>query len=143
RVLIAQLANDAFIVALHRLGYGINLLLHFFVIHHAGIRGGRIHFRSSRSWKIHRHCLLRLSYVVPNLLLVLGGHRASAHAERGQSIETAPPAAEIILAVRCHPTYRLDAEDAEVDRIAFGRHDAVFANDAVLLAAGNNLTGKE
>jgi len=33
RILIAQLADDAFVVALHRFGDSINLLLNFLVIH--------------------------------------------------------------------------------------------------------------
>ncbi len=37
----------------------------------------------------------------------------------------------------------LDAEDGEIDRVGSGRDDAVFGDDAVLLAAGDDLAGEK
>ena len=41
------------------------------------------------------------------------------------------------------PASGLDAEDAEIDGIAFGGNDAVFADDAVLFAAGDDFSGEK
>jgi hypothetical protein len=49
----------------------------------------------------------------------------------------------ITITIRCDPTSRLNAKNAEIDRIAFGRDNAVFADDAVLLASRNYLAGEE
>ena len=43
----------------------------------------------------------------------------------------------------CDPAAGLDAEDAEVDGIAFRGDDAVFGDDAVLLAAGDDFAGQQ
>src|ERR1019366_6686856 len=137
-----QLADNAFVVALHRRGDGINLFLHFLIVHNTRIRGGRVHCGSGAGNFYGRgHSALRTPDAVPHLLLIFRGHRLAAHDGRGA--KTASGAAEAVLTVRRHPTSGLDAEDTEVDRIALAGHDAIFADDAVLLAASNYLAGEE
>ena len=41
------------------------------------------------------------------------------------------------------PSAGLDAEDAEIDGVALRRHNAILADDAILLAAGNNLARQQ
>jgi len=37
----------------------------------------------------------------------------------------------------------LDAEDAQIDRVGTGGNDAVFCDDAILLAAGYDFAGQQ
>ena len=41
------------------------------------------------------------------------------------------------------PAAGLNAEHAQIDRIAFGGHDAIFANHAILLATRDDLAGEQ
>src|SRR5437879_1168664 len=143
RVLIAQLADDAFVVALYWLSDGLDLLLHFFVVHYTSIRRSRVHFRGSWSWDTHCHCVLRFSYAVPDLLLNLGGHRVSAHARRSEDTATDAAPTKLDLTIRRHPTSGFDAENTQVDRIALSGHDTVFADHAILLAASHYLASEK
>src|ERR1019366_4446648 len=145
RILVAQLADNAFVVALYRLGDGINLFLYFLIVHNSRIRGGRIHCGSGAGNFYGRgHSALRTPHAVPHLLLIFRGHRLAAHDGRGdKTANNASGAAELVFTVRRHPASGFDAEDAEVDRIALRGYDAIFADDAVLLAASNYLAGEE
>src|SRR5712692_6893683 len=70
-ILVAQLADDALIVALHRLRYRVHLFLNFLVSHDARVGCSRVHL-SCRSVDLHRfrHDMLRLTNFIPNLLLI-------------------------------------------------------------------------
>ena len=79
------------------------------------------------------------------MLLIFRAHSLAAYGGSGNNTadNSARRVTEIVFAIRRYPASGLDAEDAEVDGIAFRRHDAVFGDDAVLLAASNYLACEE
>ncbi len=82
--------------------------------------------------------LRALRHLVPHLLLILRGHRGHAHAGlRHLRLHAAE-----LLAAR-HPSSVLDAEHRQIDGIGLGRNQPVGADDAILLAAGNDLAGQQ
>src|SRR5712672_3225222 len=79
-VLVAQLPDHTLVVALHWLRNGVHLFRDFLVSHDASIGRGRIYLgrRSIDHYRL-RHGVLRLAHFIPNLLLVFGNHRLTAH----------------------------------------------------------------
>ncbi len=93
---------------------------------------------SSTSAALRLHGVARYRNLVPHLLLILRRHRRHAHAGlRHLRLHAAE-----LLAMR-HPAARFDAEHRQIDGIGLRRHQAVGADDAVLLAAGNDLAGQQ
>jgi len=129
------------------------------VLHHLCVGTGGVQLIAARGCRrrcyLDCHRLLLFFHCSPNLALIFiahgfgahrglrhqGGHLAGVH---GQSLDVSIQhfrRAKLLAA--SHPAPRLDAEDAEIDGIALGRHDAIFADHAILLAAGNDFAGEK
>src|SRR5207245_3227204 len=71
-----------------------------------------------------------LAYLRPDLRLIFLSHRFSADRWLGHGAVVG-----IKFRRRCRPSSRFDAENAHIDGIAFRRHEAIFADHAILFAA--------
>src|ERR1700722_5931076 len=146
RVLVAQLLNQALVVALDGLGDGIDSLLHFLIGHHARVRSGTCQSRRPVDCYGLRHRVSGLPHFRPHFLLVLFVHGFGAYGRRGyrrrrryqpaDGFRPEPVAAP-------YPAARFYAEDSEVDWVAFSGDNAVFTDDAILFSSGHDLTGQK
>src|SRR5260370_3527615 len=88
--------------------------------------------------QIFRHLSFGFTDLSPHLLLALFSHRSLTYARLGHYRCMC-----IELVRRFNPAVRFYAKHAKIDRIALGRHDAVFAHHPVLLPASDDLTSQE